>query len=183
MEDGQIVELFWQRDEMPMQECQTKYGHYCHSIAANILGSMEDAEECVNDTWFRVWNAIPHERPQGLALFLGKITRNLAIDRFRRKKAEKRGGGQMELCLDELEECIGESDILEERLALREILNRFLREMPKEQRELFLLRYWYFLSIQEIAKKCHVSEGKVKMTLLRSRKKLKDFLEKEEVLL
>ena len=179
MEDAQIVELYWQRDESAMRECEARYGAYCRSIAMNILHSREDTEECVNDTWLNAWNSIPPERPGRLSLFLGKITRNLAIDRYRRNGAEKRGGGQMQVCLDELEECIGKEAVLEERIALRNALNSFLRDTSKDKREIFLMRYWYFMPMRKIAKRRGMTEGAVKVALHRMREDLRVYLAKE----
>ena len=125
MEDIHIIKLYWQRDESAIKESQTKYGSYCITIANNILHSSQDTEECVNDTWFRAWNTIPPEKPRRLSVFLGKITRNLAIDKYRRDKSQKYGKGQIALCLDELGECIGENNPIEDRIALKELLNLF----------------------------------------------------------
>lgn len=179
MEDLHIIELYWQRDESAIRESQTKYGGYCSTIANNILHSAEDTKECVNDTWFRAWNAMPPEKPSRLAVFFGKITRNLAIDKYRRDRSQKYGGGQTALCLDELGECIGEDSPIEDRLALRELLNSFLCDLSDKNRNIFLLRYWYMMSVSEIAKRNDISEGAVKMILQRVRDKLRTYLEKE----
>lgn len=179
MEDYQIVELYWQRNESAIQESQEKYGDYCATIANNVLRVPEDAEECVNDTWLRAWNAIPPKRPGSLAIFLGRITRNLAIDRYRRDRTQKNGGGQIALCLEELGECVGENRPIEDRLALRETVNRFLQGLPEKSRRIFLLRYWYVMPVAEIARRSGLSEGAVKMSLLRLREKLKSELEQE----
>lgn len=181
MEDNKIIELYWQRDETAITECQIKYGAYCGTIANNILCSAEDTEECVNDTWLRVWNVIPPEKPSRLSVFLGRITRNLAIDKYRKDNAQKYGSGQIALCLDELSECIGEDDPVEDRVALRDLLNTFLKSLPEKNRNIFLMRYWYFMSVSEIAKEYDLSEGAVKMILQRIRNKQKDYLEKEGV--
>ena len=179
MEDTRIVDLYWQRDESAMRESEAKYGAYCQSIAMHVLNSREDAEECVNDTWLRAWNSIPPQRPVKLSLFLGKIVRNLAIDKYRRNGAARRGGGQMQLCLEELEECVGKESVLEERMALRDAINAFLRESSGNKREIFLMRYWYMMSVHEIARRCKLSEGSVKMTLSRARVELRAYLAKE----
>lgn len=181
MEDFHIIELYWQRDESAIKESQTKYGGYCRTIADNILHSAENTEECVNDTWFRAWNTMPPEKPSRLAVFFGKITRNLAIDKYRKDRSQKYGGGQTALCLDELGECIGEDSLIEDRLALRELLNSFLCELPDKNRNIFLLRYWYMMPVSEIAKLNGMSDGAVKMILQRVRYKLRTYLEKEGV--
>ncbi|SDA21852.1 RNA polymerase sigma-70 factor, ECF subfamily [Ruminococcus sp. YE71] len=181
MEDLQIIELYWQRKESAIHESRNKYGGYCSAIANNILHSAEDSEECVNDTWFRAWNAMPPEKPSRLAVFLGRITRNLAIDRYRRDRSQKFGGGQTALCLDELGECIGEESPIEDRIALKELIDVFLHSLPEKNRKLFLLRYWYMMPVAEIAKRNNMSEGAVKMILQRVRNKLKDYLEQEGV--
>lgn len=184
MEDVEIVELYWQRSENAITETANKYGKYCGCIARNILHNAEDAEECVNDTYMKAWNAIPPKRPERLSTFLGKITRNLAINSYERLTAEKRGGGQLEFALDELSECIPSSDRVENMLeneALAEALNRFLSEQKKELRVVFMRRYWYLCKINEIASDLGYSESKVKMMLLRSRNDLKRLLEKEGI--
>lgn len=181
MDDIQIIELFQKRNEDAIKESRTKYGRYCASIAGNILHSAEDTEECVNDTWLRAWNSIPPEKPKRLAVFLGRIARNLAIDRYRKNTAAKNGGGQTALCLDELSECIGEESAIEDRLALKEIIQKFLTGLPERNREIFLLRYWYMMPTTEVAKNRGMTEGAVKMMLKRDRDKLKDVLMKEGV--
>lgn len=181
MEDTHIIELYWQRNEMAIKESKTKYGAYCGTIAGNILHSAEDTEECVNDTWLHAWNSIPPEKPCRLSVFLGRITRNLAIDRYRRNKFQKHGGGQAALCIDELSECIGENSPVEDRAALNELLNIFLSSLPEKNRNIFLLRYWYFIPVRDIARRCGMTEGAVKMILQRVRSKLKEYLEKEGV--
>ncbi len=181
MDDLHIIELYWQRSDRAISESQIKYSGYCSTIANNILHSAEDTEECVNDTWFCAWNTMPPEKPNRLAIFLSKITRNLAIDRYRKFKSQKYGGGQIVLCLDELGECIGEDSPIEDRIALRELLNSFLCSLPDKNRNIFLLRYWYMMPIAEIAKCNDISEGAVKMILQRIRNKLKDYLEKEGI--
>ena len=183
MEDSRIIELYWQRDETAITESSTRYGTYCRVIAYNILRSHEDSEECVNDTWLRAWNNIPPKRPARLSVFFGRIIRNLAIDRYRKYKTRKYGGGEMELCLDELGECVGEEVRIEDRLALKELLDIFLSELPEKNRNIFLLRYWYIMSVNDIAKRYDMSEGAVKMLLSRIRSRLKEYLEKEGVVI
>lgn len=179
MEDSRIIELYWERNEEAISQSKEKYGGYCRTIASNILNSKEDTEECVSDTWVRAWNSIPPEKPSRLAVFLGKITRNLAIDRYRKEHSLKNGGGQLMLCLDELGECVGGQTRLEDSLALRELLSDFLSGIPQKNKDMFLLRYWYMISIDRIADNYGLSQGAVKMILSRTRKKLRDYLEKE----
>jgi len=183
MEDSRIVELYWSRSESAIRETETAYGPYCGAIAKSILGNDADAEECVNDTYLKAWNAIPPERPVSLGRFLGRIVRNLALDRHRVRQADKRGGGQYTLALEELSETLAGGESVEERYEaarLTEALNRFLEQLPKEKRILFLARYWYFKSIEEIANNFGLSQSKVKMTLLRTRNELKEYLAKED---
>lgn len=182
MEDRQIVELFWQRSEKALECCRRRYAAYCMAVARRILDSREDAEECLNDVWLRVWNAIPPARPQRLKIFLGKITRNLALDRYRRISAQKRGGGQLPAVLEELESCVPAAlPAVEDQLALKDALERFLLGLPPEERCVFLQRYWYVCSVQEIAAEHRCGESRIKMMLLRTRAKLKNHLEKEEI--
>lgn len=183
MEDEAIVTLYWQRSEEAIAQTDQKYGRYCHAIAYNILQDHQDSDECVNDTYLSLWEIIPPRRPSLLSALLAKITRNHALDRCKYNRAEKRGGGQVALALDELSECVGKSeeDYLEGR-ALTELLNSFLTDLPQKSREVFLLRYWYLCSVKQIGDKLGLSESYVKMTLLRSRKQLRALLEKEGIL-
>ena len=186
MEDRQIVDLYWARSEKAISETSEKYGRYCYSIANSILHNHEDSEECVNDTWLRAWNAMPDERPDNLSAFLAKITRNLSLNRWERLSAQKRGAGQLPLSLEELSDCIPAADDMErivDDITLTDILNRFLSSLTAEKRKIFMRRYWYMSSIAEIAADFSISESKVKMSLLRSRKELKQLLEKEGVVL
>lgn len=181
MEDNQIVEMYCRREETAIKESRIKYGAYCNTIADNILHSAEDTEECVSDTWFRAWNTIPPEKPNRLAAFFGKITRNLAIDRYRKDRSQKYGGGQTALCLDELGECIGEDVPIEDKIALKELMNSFLISLSDKNKDIFLFRYWYIMSVSEIAERYGISDGAVKMILQRVRSKLKEYLEKEGI--
>lgn len=184
MEDKRIVDLYWLRSESAIAETKTKYGRYCHTIAHNILYDLEDSEECVNDTYFRAWNSMPQHRPSVLKTFLGKITRNLALNRYKALSANKRNCGQMPLALDELQECIpGEDNTAKivDDLALAEIFNRFLASLSADQRKIFMSRYWYLSSIKEIAREYSMGESKVKMSLMRSRNELKALLEAEGI--
>ena len=176
MEDARIVQLYWDRDEAAIDESEKKYGAYCASIAQNILRDLADAEECVNDTWLRAWNAMPPHRPDLLSAFLGRITRNLSFDRYRLLHREKRGGHNVNAALDELAECVSGIDDTEKRREGRELtreLDRFLRALPEEKRHMFILRYWYADSVAEIARRLGVSENSVSVTLSRIRRKLK----------
>lgn len=182
MEDGKIIELFWARDETAITETAKKYSKYCFRISNTILQNSEDAEECVNDTYLNAWNAMPPHRPARLSTFLGKITRNLSLQKHIKYSAQKRGGGQVELALSELEECIPAKTGVEqaaEGQLLAETLDAFLRGLPQEVRGIFVARYWYLYPVQEIAKRNGISESKVKSMLYRTRKKLKACLERE----
>ena len=186
MDDRQIIALYNERSEAALSETEKKYGRYCRTIAYNILNNEEDSEECVNDTWLKAWEAIPPQCPDSLAAFLGKITRNLALNLYKHKNREKRGGGQTMLVLEELVECVPGTDSTQEAVneaLLAEVLNGFLAELPTEKRKIFMRRYWYLSSVREIAEEYGLSESKVKMTLLRLRSKLKTVLEKEGILL
>lgn len=182
MEDEQILDLYFSRSEQAIGETAVKYGPYCHSIAFHVLENMEDAEECVSDTWLSAWNAIPPTRPSPFSAFLGRITRNLSIDRWRRNRAVKRGGCQMELALEELKDCVSGAGSLESDLIRRETLgavNRFLGELNTVERNVFLCRYWYLESSREIGEHTGFSQAKVRSMLHRIRGRLDTYLEKE----
>ena len=182
MTDRQIIELFWARSQQAIEETQRTYGRYCQSVVYGILRDREEAEEIVNDTYLKLWNLIPPERPDSLKGFLGMIARGLAINRLKANHRQKRGAGQYLLGIEELQECIpdtcGETD-LEDLTALRDCLNRFLRALPSEQRCVFIRRYWHMNSIAEIAKEFGMSQSKVKSMLMRIRTQLKEHLTKE----
>lgn len=178
MDDEAIVRLYWARNEEAIPETARKYGRYCYAIAHNILGSREDAEECVNDAYLSAWNAIPPHRPHRLAAFLGKITRNLSLNRRKYRGADKRAGDAVALALDELAECVGQN-IVDEAVdgnALARELDRFLEGQPAQRRIYFVRRYWYLDSVSAIAARCGVSENSVSVTLNRMRKSLKAYL-------
>lgn len=186
MDDEKIIGLYLDRSELAISETAKKYGRYCHYIAFNILHSDEDAEECVNDTYFRTWNAIPPKQPNRLQTFLGKITRNLSLNKWEKISAEKRGSGQVELVLDELMQCIPSDRSAEnvvEDMLIKEIIDKFLDDLSSDERKIFVRRYWYISSVKEIAKEYGFSESKVTVSLFRTRKKLKKILEKEGVML
>lgn len=185
MEDKQILDLYNKRLEAAIAETADKYGKYCHSIAYNILYNTQDSEECVNDTYLKAWQSIPPHYPEKLSAYLGKITRNLALNRYKYYNRQKRGEGQTALVLEELLECVpsmdGPEQEVEEKI-LVEVLNRFLENLPEEKMKIFMRRYWYMSSIKEIADDFAMGESKVKMILSRSRSKLKELLEKEGIL-
>jgi RNA polymerase sigma-70 factor (ECF subfamily) len=184
VDDLQIIDLYWARVEDAISETEKKYGRYCHSIAYHILHNEEDSEECVNDTCLKAWDSIPPRRPSALKLFLGKITRNLSLDRYEQRTAAKRGYGEIPLVLEELRECVPATDDSEhivEDIALAELFDQFLAGLSVEGRRLFVLRYWHLYSIGEIAAICKLSESKVKMSLMRNRNKLRQLLEKEGI--
>lgn len=184
MDDRQIIDLYWARSEAAISETANKYSRYCHTIAYNILHSNEDAEECVNDTYLRAWGRMPPQRPDLLSAFLGKITRNLSLNRYEKYTARKRGLGQVPLALDELQDCIPAASSVEQTVEdaeLAEIFNYFLAALPTDTRKIFMRRYWYLSPIKEIAEDWGFSESKVKMILLRTRNKLKQTLEKEGI--
>lgn len=186
MEDERIIDLYWAREESAIAETNTKYGNYCRSIAQHILNNSEDSEECVNDTWLRAWDSMPPTRPDFLSAFLGKITRNLSISRYRMNHARKRGSGETDLLLLELEECIPASKTVEEEIEGKETaeaINRFLYGIDEESRNMFVRRYFYVDSVKEIAERFDASESKVKSQLFRTRNRLKDYLEKEGIVL
>ena len=179
MEDIKIVQLYWDRDQNAITETATKYGKYCTSIAKNILGSEEDAEECVNDTYMNAWNSMPPHRPTMLSTFLGKITRNLSFNRYKHNHADKRGGGVTPDVLDELSECVSGRDNVEQEIEYKELvkaIDAFLGTISPEKRSIFVCRYWYSDSISEIAKQFHMRENTVSMTLNRIRSKLRKYI-------
>ena len=181
MEDAEIVDLYWQRDQQAIAETDKKYGAYCQHIAYAVCSDRLDAEECVNDTWLRAWGAMPDKRPTVLATFLGKITRNLALDRYRYLTAEKRGGTETALALEELNNCVSGAETPEGQLDAKEVtlvIRAFLDGQPEPQRSIFLRRYWHMSSIRDIAAAYSMSESKVTSLLFRQRKQLKTMLEK-----
>jgi len=181
MEDIEIIKLFTERTETAISAAMNKYKSYCMKIALNILHSHEDAEECVNDAFLKAWELIPPHEPQILSTFLGKITRNLAISRYRQTFAEKRGGGDTTAAFEELSEIVsGECDVQgeAERKELLGEINVFLRKLPERQRNIFICRYWFCESVREVAERFSVSEGNVSVILNRVRQKLREHLRK-----
>ena len=182
MNDTEIVELYWSRKERAVEETAKKYGSYCYAIAYNILSNREDSEESVNDTYIEAWNAMPPHRPLILSSFLGKITRRLAIDKWRSDHAQKRGGGELTDVLDELAECVAYEDSAErhlEKQMLSQAINDFLRTLSETERKIFVCRYFYMESVEAVCKRFGYSVSKVKSTLFRVREKLRIYLQKE----
>ena len=184
MEDEKIIELYFARSEAAITETSAKYGAFFRGISRNILRSEQDAEECVNDTYLRAWNSIPPKRPEKLPAYLGRIVRNLSLNRWNKLNAAKRGAGEVPLALEELEECIPAADTIQrecDRAELSNALNRFLRGLTEEKRTVFLRRYWYLVPVKDIAEQLGMTESKVKSMLLRTRGQLRQFLEKEDI--
>ena len=182
MDDQSIIELYYARSENAISATSAKYGGYCFSIAYNILFNQEDSEESVNDTYLAAWNTIPPRHPSVLATFLGKITRYISLDRWKKRSAAKRGGGEVPLALEELEGCIAGGENPEESYTRKELLrclNRFLETLPETERSVFVCRYWYLDSIEEIAERFGFSVSKTASMLHRTRGKLRKQLEKE----
>ncbi|MBQ9120166.1 MAG: sigma-70 family RNA polymerase sigma factor [Lachnospiraceae bacterium] len=182
MEDNQIVELYWQRNEAAIKETDNKYGAYCFHIADNILDNKEDAEECVNDTWLHAWNGIPPQKPKRLRMFLAKITRNLSFNCFNARNAKKRGGGEIALVLEELSECLaGQADVegAYEAKELGQSIRSFVWVLPEREGNVFVRRYFFTESVAAIAKRYALSENNVMVILSRTRKRVKAHLAKE----
>ncbi len=179
MDDIQIVQLYWDRDERTIHATSDKYGNYCTSIAKNILGNQEDAEECVNDTYMSAWNAMPPHRPNILSTFLGKITRNLSLNRYKQNAANKRGGREVPVVLDEITELVSDTDSVEQAVDRKELIksiDAFLDRLPTDKRSIFICRYWYFDSVSNIASRFGMTENHVSVTLNRLRRKLHNYL-------
>ena len=182
MEDDKIVMLYWDRDENAIRESDRKYGKYCYAIAYNILHSHEDSEECVNDTWSNAWNAIPPEKPTMLRSFFARITRNTAIDKFRYDTAQKRNG-EAQSVIDEYWECISDKEMsLEDEFVLKMAIDGFLAGLDTRTRVIFMRRYWYSMSVKDIAEGMSLSQGHISIVLYRTRKKFKDHLMKEGII-
>ena len=185
MEDNRIVDLYWARSEDAITETSEKYGKYCYAIAYNILSNAEDAEESVNDTYLGAWRNMPPHRPSILSAFLGKITRRVSIDKWRGRTADKRGGGEIVLALDELAECVPSGHRVEREVeagALEKIIDDFVMSLPLMERRVFICRYWYLDPISAIAAQFGFSPSKVKMILHRQRHRLQSILEREAFL-
>ena len=180
MNDQALLELFYSRSESAISETQKVYGPMCQTIAWNLLGNREDAQECVNDAMYQLWDTVPPERPENLRAYLARITRNLAMKRLRHDNAKKRQA--VTVSFEEINQCIPSRMQAEDLLHSRELsrlLDTFLDTLDLQQRNLFLRRYWFFDSVKTLAASVRMSESKVKVTLHRIRKKLKEYLEKE----
>lgn len=179
MDDNKIVDLFFERDERAIELTEEKYGKYCFAVAFNILNSTEDSKECVNDTYVNAWNSIPPHRPMQLRTYLGRLTRNISLNRYASDRAAKRFCGA-DLAFEELDEYIPSGIETADEVVLKDTIERFLESLKEKERIIFLRRYWYFFSIREIALSLKMSESNVKVILLRTRKKLQIFLESEK---
>ncbi len=182
MDDNEIIGLFLARDEGAIEAVSREYGAYCTAIAKGILGDQGAAEECVNDTWLKCWQSIPPQRPQSLKGFVGRVARNQALSAWRSENTQKRGGGQAALALDELSEVVSGGETPEgalDRQAFRAALDGFLASLPEKHRNLFLRRYWYLDSTEQLAKRFRMSLTQVTTTLHRLRQKLRSHLEQE----
>ena len=182
MEDHEIIELYFSRDESAIRYTDQKYGNYCFTVAWNILFDREDSQECVNDTWRKTWDLIPPERPMFLKFFLAKITRGFAMNLLRTRTRDKRGGSQYEAALDELENVLSSGNDPEKEFEAKELaqeINRFLSKLAERDRNVFVRRYFYMESGAQIAEKYRLSETNVNVILNRTRKKLKEHLRKE----
>ena len=182
MDDKQIIDMFFRRDEQAIRECMETYGAYCRSIAAGILSDPADAEETVADTWLAAWDSIPPTRPQNLRLYLARLTRNRSIDIWRKGQTQTRGGGQIPQVLEELSECVGPQSDPEQQLNAKELSNAvtaFLKTEPTMRRSVFLRRYFYLEDLPDIARRYQLRESNVRMMLCRTRQKLRKFLIQE----
>ena len=178
MEDRSIIELFFKRSEQAIEEIRLKYEKLCASIIRRIVPDSRDVEECVSDTWLRIWNSIPPEKPESLKSYVARVSRNLALDRYDYNTAEKRSTALTE-AFEELEPCLPEVERVEEATEFRVFINSFLRSLAEETRVIFVLRYWYGYSLAEIAGELSVSEAKIKSSLFRTRNRLLDAMTKE----
>lgn len=179
MDDNDIIQMYWDRNDQAIRATAEKYGHYCKVIAKNILNNDEDAEECVNDTYLNAWNTMPAHWPKRLATFLGKITRNLSFNKYKHNHSQKRGGGEIALVLDELTDCISDADDVEQAFDRQELIkavNSFVRSLPIDRRNIFVRRYWYADSVSSIANDYGMLPGTASKALERTRKQLRAYL-------
>ena len=182
MNDSQIVDMYWQRNERAIAETANKYGNYCYKIAYNILADSEDSEECVNDTWHGAWNSMPENRPSRLAPYLAKLTRWLSLKRLRERNTLKRSGNEISVALEELSESLDSGENIQEQIELNELhkaIESYLDSIDEQMRNVFIARYWFMLPVTQIAEKFNFSESKVKTMLMRTQIRLKIYLEEE----
>lgn len=182
MEDHDIIQHFWERDESAIRETSLKFGSYCRAIANGILKNHEDSEDCVNEALMRAWESIPPKKPTSLGAFIGRITKNIALDRIRFSMREKRGGGELALVYEELSEVISDSTSIEgelERKEMMTVISRFLRGSSDVNRRAFVLRYWYCRSVRDVAQELGIKEENTYVILSRMREKLRNYLKKE----
>ena len=185
LEDEKIIELYWNRNEDAIFETSEKYGNYLYKIAFNILLDSEDSEESVNDTYMSAWNEIPPTKPNILSAFLSKITRYISLNKYRAKRTQKRGSGEIDAAFEEIEECIPDKRNLYDEIETKElakIISAYLKNLPKTERQIFICRYYYLDSLSDISKHFGFSKSKVASMLHRTRKKILFHLEKEGVL-
>lgn len=182
MEDQEIIQLFWERSESAVQEASRKFGNYCGSIARGILNNHEDSEDCVNEALMRAWESIPPKKPSSLCAFIGRITKNIALDRIKSSERKKRGGGELALVYEELAGIVSDGTSVEDEFERKEIMSaisNFLRNSSKQNRQVFVLRYWYCRSAPEIAAELYIKEEHTYVILSRMREKLREHLKKE----
>ena len=184
MEDEEIIALYFARDEKAIAETDRKYGTRCRRLGIRILGNPQDAEECCNDVWLKAWNTIPPQKPAFFSAYLVKLMRNAALNLYEKLHAEKRGGTQTAVLLDELEDCLAAPDDIESQISeaeTGELLRRYLKNVSEEARNIFILRYVYMMPVKDIAEKYEIGVSKVKVSLHRTRKGLRDFLGGEQL--
>lgn len=182
MTDSEIVDLYWDRNTIAVDHTKQKYEHYLTKTAYNILADWTDCEECVNDTYLAAWNSMPEHRPGILSTYLGKITRQISIDVFRRKNSMKRYASEYAMSLEELGDTFADGHSIEneyEAKQLDESIRHFLKSLPEDTRNLFIGRYYFFDSLKTAAAYCGMSESKAKSMLYRTRQSLRDYLIKE----
>lgn len=181
LDDDRLLELFRNRDERALSAVTEKYGRYCSSVAYGILKNREDAEECVNDAYLKLWESIPPNCPDNLKAYAARVTKNLALNLLKNDRTEKRGGGELAMVFEELSECVAGTDNVEKTVLEKELIeavNKFLKTLPQKKRDIFVLRYWYTLSVTDIAKRYGCTENSVSVTINRTRKALTEFLRK-----
>ena len=182
MEDEKIVDLYWNRDPQAIEQSEEKYGHYCFTVAQNVLGDYEDSRECVNDTWLAAWNRIPPARPVVLRMFLVKLARRISVNRLKANRAGKRGGGELPMVLEELSECLPDKGTVEDEILGRELgacINRFVRGLPEREADIFCRRYFFTESLAEITAGFGLTKNHVSVILNRTRSRLKNYLREE----